>query len=283
MVDTRALNIEAALSAARAQLSASASAALDAQLLLMAALGVARAYLLAHGEVLLTAEQAAHYEQLVARAAQGEPIPYILGKRAFFDFELLVTPAVLIPRPETELLLEAALDFARENRVQRAVDVGTGSGALAVGLARHVPGARVFATEISSAALAVALRNAARYELPIDFMQGDLLAPLIERGLQVDLLLANLPYIPSAEVPTLAVSRYEPLPALDGGADGLDIIRRLLAQAPTVCRAGACLLLEIGAGQGDAVAQAAWQALRPQSCAVLPDYAGHERIVRIIA
>jgi len=268
-------------SAAKRIQPVSESARLDAQLLLMAVLGVERAYLLAHDDETLTPEQAERYESYVTRAAAGEPLPYILGKRAFFDLELFVTPDVLIPRPETELLLEEALRFAAARQSLTAVDVGTGSGALAVTFAVHAPQAAVHASDISPAALAIARRNAEKYQANIHFYEGDLLQPLIERGVKVDLLLANLPYIPHDEMLTLQVSRHEPLLALDGGADGLDLVRRLLSQAKEVCHPGALLLLEIGSGQGAAAMATAHAALETQACDVLNDYAGHDRILRV--
>src|SRR5690606_23753103 len=144
-------------------------------------------------------------------------------------------------RPETELLLEQALAWCKDRPQVTAVDVGTGSGALAVTFARHVQNARVYATDISPAALHVAAANAQAQNVDVTFFEGDLLMPLIERGIQVELVMANLPYIASDEVPTLAVSRYEPLLALDGGTDGLDLVRRLLAQIPSVCLPGALI------------------------------------------
>lgn len=255
--------------------------ALDADLLLGAVLGLERAALLAGQERMVDPKTQARCAELIARAAAGEPIAYLLGQRGFYDRELIVTPAVLIPRPETELLLEQALAWTANRPPVRAADIGTGCGALAVTFAAHRPESAVWAVELSAAALAVARRNAQANGVAVHFVQGDLLAPLIERALRFDLLMANLPYIPSAELAGLAVSRYEPRLALDGGPDGLALIRRLLAQAPSVCAPGALLLLEIGAGQGEAVCALA-AALRPQSVAVLRDYAGHDRIVRIV-
>lgn len=256
--------------------SVSDSPGLDAHVLLCEALGVERSYLLAHPEAELTAEQEARFERMVERHAAGEPVAYILGRRAFYDREFIVTPDVLIPRPETELLLERALAFARAHLVQAVVDVGTGSGALAVTFAAHVPDAQVYAIDISPAALDVARRNAIEHGVAerITFLQGDLVTPLIERGIQVDLVMANLPYIAAGELPELAVSRYEPLLALDGGADGLDLIRRLVAQLPLVCRPRALALLEIGADQGEAVLK-----LVGESGVLHQDYAGLDRFV----
>jgi len=257
------------------------SASLDAQVLLGYVLGRDRAYLLAHPEQDLTDDQRAQFVALVERAAAGEPLPYILGRRAFYDREFAVSPAVLIPRPETELLLEAALAFVRSRSHCVAVDVGTGSGALAVILAANCPNATVYATDISPAALAIARQNAEMQDANVAFFEGDLLMPLLERGIQIDLLMANLPYIATDELPTLAVSRYEPRLALDGGADGLDLIRRLLHQAPAACKSGACLLLEIGWDQGAAALELASTAFPVAGAMVLKDFAGLDRIVRV--
>ncbi len=275
------MNIQTALNNAYQRLvPVSGSARLDAQLLLMEVLGINRAWLLSHDDEALTVETAQRFEAYVLRAARGEPLPYILGRRAFYDLEFFVTPDVLIPRPETELLLEEALRFASTRQQLSGVDVGTGSGALAVTFAVH-SAHTVYALDISPAALAVARRNAEKYNANIHFFQGDLLQPLIEYKVKIDLMMANLPYIPSDELPALAVSQHEPLLALDGGADGLDLVRRLLRQVPSVCNSRARLLLEIGAWQGAAAKQAAQDILQPLECDVLSDYAGHDRILRI--
>jgi len=251
---------------------------LDAHVLLGEALGVDRAYLLAHPEAPLTPEQAERFAGWVARCGAGEPVAYLLGRRAFYDLDFAVTPDVLIPRPESELLLEQA--WRLSDRKLTVADVGTGSGALAVTFAAHHPQAQVYATDISPLALAVARRNAERHQAAVTFFEGDLLAPLIERGIKLDLIMANLPYIASGELPALAVSRYEPRLALDGGADGLDLIRRLLAQTSQAAKPGALIMLEIGAGQGNAARMLVEQALAPERVEVIRDYAGLDRIVR---
>jgi release factor glutamine methyltransferase len=276
--------IEEALAWARAALAeASESEPLDAALLLMHVLGVDRAALIAHPERPLTPEQSAAYRNLIERRAAGVPLPYLTGGRAFYDLELIITPDVLIPRPETEHLVEAALAWARGRRGLRVVDVGTGSGAIAVALARHLRDAHVWALDISAAALDVARQNAARYGMleRIEFVPGDLLTPLIYKGQQADLIAANLPYITSDELDALAVARYEPRLALDGGPDGLDLIRRLLGQAPRVLAAGGLLLLEIGAGQGEQVRALAETAFPGAQVHITPDYAGHDRVVSV--
>lgn len=268
--------IKSALTDAKARLSVSSTTdGLDAQVLLCEVLNVNRAYLLAHPERELTPSETARYEAFISRREQGEPVAYILGYRGFYDREFKVTPDVLIPRPETELLLEGALAFAQGHQITTAVDVGTGSGALVVTFAALVPSIEVHAVDVSAGALAVAQDNAAVHGVEITFWQGDLLTPLIENGVKVDLIMANLPYIASDEVPTLEVSRYEPTLALDGGADGLALIRRLLAQAPQVMRPGGLMLLEIGADQGTAMHE-----LVPNAT-IVQDYAGFDRIVRV--
>jgi release factor glutamine methyltransferase len=252
-----------------------------AQTLLTEVLGADRAYILAHPEQALTEEQAAAYDSLIARAAAGEPLPYILGRRPFWDRDLLVTPDVLIPRPETEHLLEQALRFSEARPSGVAIDVGTGSGALAVTFAAHRPDWHVYAVDVSPTALDVARRNADLHGVSarVTFKPGDLLSGISQ---QFDLMMANLPYIPSARLPSLAVSRSEPLLALDGGADGLDLIRRLLAQAPSLLKPGALMLLEIDYTQSRAVCALA-EALMPGSQVdALNDLAGLDRIVRIV-
>jgi release factor glutamine methyltransferase len=260
----------------------SPSPALDVDMLLGEILGADRAYLLAHPDQPLTDDQNERIAAWVERAANGEPIAYILGRRGFYDLEFIVTPDVLIPRPETELLLEQALAWAKDRTHTTAVDVGTGSGALAITFAKHAPKAQVYATDISPEALEISRRNAELHATNVTFLQGDLLVPLIKRNIRVDLVMANLPYIASDELTALPVSRHEPRLALDGGADGLDFIRRLLSQIPQVCKPNALVLLEIGAGQGAAVQALVRQILNPQSAEVLQDYAGLDRIVRVV-
>lgn len=276
--DRAVTTIRVALRQARAALTASDTADLDAQALLAHVLGVDRAFLFAHGETPLKAEQGLQYRALLRRRAAGEPMAYILGAQGFFDLELIVTPNVLVPRPETELLLEEALRLTKDSPGARAADIGTGSGALALAFARHRPQCEVYASDISAKALEVARENAQEQAASVQFFLGDLAQPLIDRAIKVDLLMANLPYIASDELNTLAVSWWEPRQALDGGADGLVCIRELLLQAPVVCRDGACVLLEIGADQGAAVSRYIRDRLGAD-CRVLKDYAGLDRIV----
>lgn len=265
--------------------SSSPTPALDTDLLMCHVLGKDRAYLFAHPEHLLTDAEHTAFQHLVARASDGEPIAYLLGHRGFFDLDLIVTPAVLIPRPETELLLEAALAFVPVNQPVTAADVGTGSGALAVTFAKHRPMAHVHAVDVSGNALAVALQNAEKYAVNgrITWHHASLLEPLIAQSARLDLLMANLPYIPRDEVPELDVSRHEPTLALDGGIDGLDLIRELLGQMRGVLRPGGLALLEFGAGQGAQVLAAARARFGDDLAAhIIYDYAGHDRHLHML-
>ncbi|MBI5960187.1 MAG: peptide chain release factor N(5)-glutamine methyltransferase [Chloroflexi bacterium] len=260
------------------------SAGLDAQLVLKHALGIDRAALIAHPERALTLEQVAHYRRLIERCAGGEPVPYVIGRWPFFDLELIVTPAVLIPRPETEHVIEAALAWVKKQDVPTKLhiaDVGTGSGAIAVTLAKHLTQARVWAVDLSAAALGVAHQNAVRYDVEtrIVLIEGDLLSLLVAQGQQVNLIAANLPYINQEDLK--AIAHHEPRLALDGGPDGLDLIRRLLDQAPQVLAPNGLLLMEIGAGQGQRVCALAQKAFPGAQVRLITDYAGHDRVVHV--
>ncbi len=273
--------IRDALKSAYAQLARSSTPRLDAQVLLCEVLKVEKSYLVAFDERELAPAELHAFARMLARREAGEPIAYIRGTAEFYGLEFAVSPDVLIPRPETEHLVEAALQWGHQRDSRVAADIGTGSGAIAVTVAKHLPGCAMHAVDVSEAALTLAQRNARANGVTMTFHQGHLAQPLIEVGMRVDLLLANLPYIRSDELPTLEVSQHEPLSALDGGADGLDFIRELLGQVPQVCEAGALILLEIGAEQGRAVADFARKTLQPSSVQVMQDYAGLDRVVRI--
>ncbi len=273
-----ATSIHSALLLARVRLEASDSPDLDAQALLAHVLNADRSFLFAHGDHVLDAAQQRAFHSMIERRAAGEPVAYIIGRCGFYDLDLIVTPAVLIPRPETELLLEEALRLTQSMNEATVADIGSGSGALAVTLSRHRPLCSVYASDISADALEIARQNASSYAVDVTFFRGNLAQPLIERRIKVDLLMANLPYIDSDELKSLPFSRWEPKQALDGGADGLHFIRELLGQLPQVCAAGAQVLLEIGADQGQAVSQLIHDRLNAEST-VLQDYAGLDRIV----
>ena len=258
---------------------------LDAQVLLAHVTGAGRATVLAYPERALPPEQGAMYAELVARRAEGEPVAYLMGHREFMGLDLLTDRRALIPRPETELLVEAALAEARA-RLERgetpiAADIGTGSGAIAVALAVLEPRLpRIYATDVSSEALALAAENAARLGVAerITFLRGDLLDPLPR---PVDLLLANLPYVApraSAELPP-SVRGYEPALALYGADEGLGHIRRLFARAPAHLRPGATLFVEFGYDQRAGVVALAIAVFPRAEVHVGADYAGWDRYV----
>ena len=254
-----------------------ASARLDAELLAAHAFGMSRIELYAHFDRPLAAAELASYRDLVSRRLAGEPVAYLLGHKEFWSLDLLVDSRVLIPRPDSETLVEEALDrFAGPGG--RIADVGTGSGALALALAKERPEAQVFATDISPEALAVARANAERLGLAVTFWQGDLDQALVPAG-RFELIVANLPYIPSAEIDGLAADvRSEPRLALDGGADGLALLRRLIEAAPGLLQPEGCLALEVGAGQAGTVEEflrgAGFGGIRSRR-----DLAGIERVV----
>lgn len=261
---------------------------LDAQLLLARTLNRPRSWLAAHPEARLDPEPAAALEALVRRLEDGEPLPYLLGEWEFYGLPFVVTPAVLIPRPETELLVERALSWLRKQAIPSFVlDVGTGSGCIAIALAVHAPEIRVTATDISAAALAVAQRNADRHGVAghITFLEADLfpdsLSPSSSLPSSFSLIAANLPYIPTATLHGLPIFGREPILALDGGGDGLTLIRRLLAKAPTRLAPGGVMLLEIEASQGAAALSLARQVFRQAEIHLHRDLVGHDRLLEI--
>jgi release factor glutamine methyltransferase len=242
----------------------------EARLLLAAATGFSVAAIVAFPERALPAETQARFKEYVRRRAEGEPVAYILGRKEFYGLELAVNPAVLIPRPETELLVELALqrDFST------VVDLGTGSGAIALAIKRERPKARVVAVEASAAALAVAQRNALKHGLQVDLRHGRWFEPLA--GERLDLVVSNPPYVVAGD-PHLAELRFEPASALVSGADGLDAIRDIVAGAPAHLRPGGWLLLEHGIGQDGAVRALLAQAGLEEASS-WPDLAGIARV-----
>lgn len=260
--------------------------ALDASVLLAHILDKPRTWVLAHPELLLTPEQHGQLEHSLTRLEGGEPFPYVLGTWEFFGLELEITPDVLIPRPETELLVEKAIAWLQESPVRRTVaDVGTGSGAIAISIAMNVRTARILATDISLAALKVAQRNARKFNLAaIDFVQCDLLPPHIDplaTELHFDLICANLPYIPTATLYGLPVFDREPTLALDGGEDGLAVIRRLLTIAPEWLAPNGLILLEIEATRGIHALNLASDLFSQSEIHLHQDLAGRDRLLEI--
>ncbi len=257
---------------------------LDAEVLLAHALGITRAQLHAHSQSQLSPTELDRYRQLIERRARHEPVAYIVGHKEFYGLDLFVDNRALIPRPETELLVEKAIEISKQqpagSKQLLVADVGTGSGAIAVSLAVHLPQVLVYATDAFPRALEVAACNCRRLgaEDRVHLLQGHLLEPLPE---PVDLIAANLPYVSQAELSQLPpeISRYEPREALNGGPDGLDHIRRLLAQAAGHLKPRGVVLLEIGAAQGPAVVDLAKRHFPVARVEIAKDYAGLDRVV----
>ena len=255
-------------------------AAIDAEVLARHALGWDRSTYLTRREEPLAPEAATPYETLIVRRERREPVAYITGRREFWNLEFIVSPAVLIPRPESEFIIEASLArLGDKSRAWVIADVGTGSGCLAITLAHELPAARVTATDISPVALGVARDNAVRLGVSdrVTFVQtsllGDALGPF-------DLIVANPPYVPLSHSTTLSpdVRDYEPSQALYGhGDDGLEEARALLAQAPSRLTPNGVLLMEFGFTQADAVRDALRQVPGLEPIEILRDLQGHER------
>lgn len=274
------ITVKQALYAAIEQLSqaGSDSPRLDAEVLLGHLLGQERAWLYAHPETPLSPETTARYRHLLHRRANHEPVAYLTGEREFFGLTFAVAPPVLIPRPETELLVELAL--SRLTGPARVWDIGAGSGCIAVAVAVHAPQARLIAADISAPALALARQNARRHGVAnrLALVQANLLAGLSG---PVDLIISNPPYIALAEMDSLAptVKHYEPALALTDGATGLTLIERLLAQAATRLSPGGAILIEIGAGQGNAALLLARRYFPHGYFEIKPDLAGKDRVL----
>jgi len=232
------------------------NAALDAALLLAEAAGISREKLYTHADHLLDEEQSRRYFEFLARRQNGECTAYILGRKEFWGLDFAVAPAVLVPRPDTEILVEAALSLLCPPAC--VLDLCTGSGAVAIALKHQCPALDVWASDISEKALEIARNNAQRLGCAITFIQGDLFAALAagpESRPRFRLISANAPYIASAHIETLAAEvRQEPRLALDGGSDGLDIIRRIIREAPPHLEAGGSLVLEADPSQMGTIA-----------------------------
>ncbi len=259
----------------------SREARLQAELLLAHTLQTSRAMLLARLSDSISQEVAAEYAASVARRLKHEPLAYILGHREFFGLDFIVDRRALIPRHETELIVQIALERAREMLSPVIVDVGTGSGAIALSLAHHLVDARIIATDISSDALAVAQTNATRLGINnVRFVECDLLARIDE---PFDLLIANLPYIPSVRYNQLPheVRDYEPRVALDGGVDGLEVLRRLIGQLKERDRRPSVMLFEISEEQGNAATALMRQEFPLAVTQLQRDLEGMDRVVQV--
>ena len=291
------------------------SARLDAEVLLCHVLGVGKAEFYLGCDMALDETAEREFQKLLLRRARREPVAYITGRKEFWSLDFVVTPDVLIPRPETELLVELALaratqvphpslspvvggegkgEGARDSRSDafvyldcrpplKILDLGTGSGAIAVSLAQELPQARICAIDISAAAIDVARLNAQRHgvEERVEFFCGDLFDPIPEEREGYDLVVANPPYIRSGDLAGLApeIRKWEPITALDGGADGLVYYRRMIIAAGDYLKAGGAIALEIGDGMGAAAARLFADAGGYERVKVYRDYAGKERVI----
>ena len=288
------MQLKAALTAAVEQLEAAeiGSPRMNAETLLMFVLGVNRAYIYAHPELGLNPNEQSRYDELVAQRATGMPSQYITGHQEFWGLDFVVTPAVLIPRPETEHLVETVLDIVRDEREPvarelRIVDVGTGSGCVACALANELPLARVYATDISSEALEIAKANAARLQLAdrVEFLHCDVLRPVTTPAIadpvaNLDFVVSNPPYVAYSETDKVqkSVKEFEPQAAVFAGEHGLDVISRLVIQAHAALRSGGWLAMEIGYSMREQVLAlvdpAMWTDVR-----VVPDLQGIPRVI----
>lgn len=257
-----------------------ASPRLDAQLLLADVLARDRVFLYTHFDQPLGPDELARFRGLIQRRLQGEPVAYLVGKKEFRSLMLDVDARVLVPRPDTETLVDVALGLLpSDGSPPRIVDVGTGSGAIALALKKERPDAELYAIDRSPDAAAVARHNAERLGLAVAVLEGDLLAPVATQG-PFALIVSNPPYIPSGDIAGLAPEvRKEPLAALDGGGDGLEVIRRLIAEAPPLLSATGALALEVGAGQAPAVIARFAADGRYAAATATEDLAGIERVV----
>ena len=253
---------------------------LDAELLFMHVLGWSQARVIVEQKATLSSAHAEVFRSLVERRAQRESIAYIVGHKEFYGLDFVVNTSVLVPRPETELLVDLAMQHAQ--RLQRPLhiaDIGTGSGCIAVTLATHLSDVMLYAVDISPAALEVAAENVARHNVieKVQLMRGDLVASLDG---PMDMIVSNPPYTILSEIDR-GVREHEPHLALDGGPDGLMVYRRLLAAAPSKLHADGVALLEIGATQGDDVMALARVHFPSAQISVHQDLAGHDRVVAI--
>ena len=254
---------------------------LDAQILLANTLEKPRAWVISHPEVELSFSENSRFQDGIDSLVEGIPLPYIIGKREFYGLEFIVTPDTLIPRPETELMVELALEWLGKHQGRRsAADVGTGSGCIAVAIAKNSPDVSFIASDISLSALRIARKNSVQHGVNerINFLQADLMSPISH---QFDLICANLPYIPSQRLQTLKIHGHEPDTALNGGKDGMDFISKLLVTSSTYTQPGALLLIEIDSSQGRKVQSTAKNLFPYAEISVHTDLAHHDRLVKI--
>jgi len=253
---------------------------LESELLLRHAVKISQVQLYIDFDQELSPEQDKKFWHLIERRLNHEPTAYITGHREFYGLDFYVDPSVLIPRPESELLVEKALKLAQNQAAPTIAEVGTGCGAIAISLALSLPRAKIYATDISAAALKVALFNCQKHGVVnrICLLEGDMLDPLPEA---VDLIVANLPYVRESELPQINTLDFEPSLALNGGSDGLEKIRKLCPRISDKLRPGGCLLLEIGQGQRRAVTTFLRSLFPLAEIEVTPDLSGIDRVVNL--
>lgn len=264
------------------------TAFLDASVLLAHILHKPRSWVLAQHELNLTEKQKNQLGEFVKRLEEGEPLPYVLGHWEFFGMDFDVTPDVLIPRPETELMVEKAIAWLQESPARRTVaDIGTGSGVIAISIAVNVLDTRVLATDISPAALKVAQNNARKFDVEerVEFVQCDILPSqpeMFTTDQHMDLICANLPYIPTETLNSLPIYGREPTLALDGGEDGLDLFRKLMKIAPGWLAPNAMILLEIEATRGIQALNLAYDMFSEAEIHLHRDLTGQDRLLEIV-
>jgi release factor glutamine methyltransferase len=279
---TTTINLSGWLEAARQALAAiTDQPSIEAQALLTGVTGQSRAWIFTHPDAILDPDVLVQLNILVDRRLSGEPLPYLLGQWEFYGISFVVNPAVLIPRPETEMIVDLGREWLQpQPGIKIVIDVGTGSGCIAAALARWQPGHRYYACDISGAAIRVARRNFAQLQLSnhIQLIQADLLTPLAG---PFDLICANLPYIPTSTFHELEVAKHEPALALDGGSDGLRLIDRLLEQAVSRLADGGRMLLEIEMTQEFSAQQLARRYFPNAKIDIKYDLAGLPRVILI--
>jgi len=255
-------------------------APIESELLLRYALNISRVQLYQDLNHELSLKQEQAFWNLIKRRLSHEPTAYITGHREFYGLDFYVNPHVLIPRPESELLVEIALSLTQNHPAATIAEVGTGCGAIAISLALNLPPAKIYATDISASALEVAQTNCKKHGVVnrIHLLQGDMLNPLPEL---VDLIVANLPYVRKAELPRISPAKFEPLLALDGGSDGLQKISQLCRQVENKLRPTGYLLLEIGQGQGKAVTTLLHSLFPCAKMKAVPDLSGIARVLSL--
>ncbi|WP_432662584.1 peptide chain release factor N(5)-glutamine methyltransferase [Wukongibacter baidiensis] len=258
---------------------------LDAQVMLCHILDVDRLHLIVNRDKVLTTEEAYEYNELIEKRLDGVPVQYIIGNQEFMGLKFYVEEGVLIPRPDTEILIEKVIEDIDQGNNYNIVDIGTGSGAITVSLAKFIEKTHVFSVDISEKAIKIAMKNAETNGVTskISFLNGSLFSPLDSIGIkgEIDILVSNPPYIPSKEIEGLQVevSKYEPRIALDGGEDGLDFYREIVDKAPEYVRRGGLIALEVGHDQARTVARLMEEKDSYVDIEITKDLAGIERVV----